>query len=569
MEKIHTNFCFCFKNFLALFIFASFFQASLSWGQNIPFDRPGDVQPELPEFESPERKKILPDIDVPKGPDTKGLSGGVQILIKRYMFNGNTILTDEDLKKIAAPYTNKKIYLSELEKLRDKITSAYIKLGYINSGAVIPDQDIKGGVFNFQIIEGTLAGISVETDGRFRKNYIINRLEGDTDAPLDIFGLEKRLQVLQMDDRIQRIDAKLRPGEKRGEAILLTRVKENKPFQMSIDFNNYQPPTVGDFRGVMTLAHNNLLGFGDRLIITGTKSQDFRIVDASYSVPVTRWDTLAEVYFRKSWSTVNEKPFDVLEIDSKISMFGSRITQPIFRSLNHIITLILTGEYKRSETFLLGLPFSFSEGPINGVSKMFVTRFAMDYVFRGRKQVMAVRSTFSLGLNELYATTNVDRIPDGQFFSWLGQFQYALRLPWLNMQILARGNAQLANKPLLGLEQFSVGGHASVRGYRENQLVNDNGTTGSLEVRIPLWISSGRKSFVELAAFSDAGYSWNQRRPTMAPRVLLSAGVGARIAITKHFLAQCYWGHQFRKVPKSTQHDIQDDGIHFGVSTIF
>ena len=249
---------------------------------------------------------------------------------------------------------------------------------------------------------------------------------------------------------------------------------------------------------------------------------------------------------------------------------GSRITQPLYRSLNHVITLILTGEYKRSETFLLGLPFTFAVGPVDGVSKIFVVRFTQDYVYRSRRQVFAARSTVSFGLDELYATKNPGRrIPDGQFFTWLGQFQYALRLPWFNTQVIARGNAQLADRPLLGLEQFSVGGHASVRGYRENQLVNDNGTSGGLEIRVPVWASAGRANFIELAVFSDAGYSWNQKRRTTEPRVLLSAGVGVRIGIAKHFLLQSYWGHRFRKVPEPTQRDFQDDGIHFGLSSNF
>ena len=125
---------------------------------------------------------------------------------------------------------------------------------------------------------------------------MIDRLEGDTDAPLDIFGLEKRLQVLQMDDRIQRIDAKLRPGEKKGEAILSAKVKENKLFKISFNFDNYQPPTVGDYRGVLTLSHANVFGFGDRLLISGSKTNPldpshpeflndgFMTVNASYSV---------------------------------------------------------------------------------------------------------------------------------------------------------------------------------------------------------------------------------------------------------------------------------------------
>lgn len=50
---------------------------------------------------------------------------------------------------------------------------------------------------------------------------------------------------------------------------------------------------------------------------------------------------------------------------------------------------------------------------------------------------------------------------------------------------VARAAAQLTPDSLLPLEQFSVGGIATVRGYGQNQLVTDNGVLGSLEVRLP------------------------------------------------------------------------------------
>ncbi len=531
--------------------------------------RPGDERPKLPEFEPPDREKILPDVPLPKGEDKEGLSGGVRIFIKRYEFSGNTVLSDEELEKIAAPYTDKSVSLADLEKIRDEITEAYIKRGFINSGAVIPDQDVKEGVFTFQIIEGKLTGINVETDGRLWTGYFTSRLKFDSREPLDIFKLEKKLQILQMDDRIKRIDAKLSPGEKKGEALLDAKIKENYPLKVALDFNNYQPPTVGDFRGQISISHNNIMGLGDRGNANYSYSQGFQIIGASYGIPVTPWDTYVGVYFRKSSSTVLEEPFVQLDIDSKTLSIGGRIAQPLYRSLNHSVSLFVTGEYKRADTFLFGSPFTFAAGADEGISKIFVIRFGQDYVYRGRKIVFAARSTLSYGMDKFGATVNEGNIPDGQFFSWLGQVQFAYRLPWYNWQVIARSNTQLTDSPLLGLEQFAVGGHASVRGYRENQLVNDNGTNGSVEIRVPFWRSPDKFYWAEWAVFFDAGYSWNQNRETVGPTTLISSGAGIRLGLGKNILFQAYWGHKFKKVPPPNDHDIQDDGLHAGMSVTF
>ena len=45
---------------------------------------------------------------------------------------------------------------------------------------------------------------------------------------------------------------------------------------------------------------------------------------------------------------------------------------------------------------------------------------------------------------------------------------------------------QLTPDPLLPIEQIAIGGIDTVRGYRENQLVVDNGWMTSAELRIPL-----------------------------------------------------------------------------------
>jgi hemolysin activation/secretion protein len=105
-----------------------------------------------------------------------------------------------------------------------------------------------------------------------------------------------------------------------------------------------------------------------------------------------------------------------------------------------------------------------------------------------------------------------EEIPDGEFFAWLGQFQWVRRFdPW-GAQLVFRTDVQLAEDPLLSLEQFAMGGHATVRGYRENELVRDNGIISSLEVRVPLWSDTPGRPMVELAPFFDWGNSWNTDR---------------------------------------------------------
>ena len=545
------------------------FHPWLLWGQDESPVRPQESRPKLPDFESPVDEKILPDIAIPKGFDTKGLSAGAEVSIRAFQLVGNTLLSEEDIKKLTGPYLNRKVSFAQLEQLRDQITTTYIRRGYVNSGALIPSQEIKDGIFVFQVIEGQLTDIDIRTDGRFRKSYFENRLKRYTGKPLNVFDLEQRLQLFQIDERIERFQANLLPGDARGESRLTANVKEANPFKVRLGFDNYQPPSVGSYRGRLTLAHGNVLGFGDRASATYSGSEGLHTIEALYEIPVNAYDTTVDVHFRRGWGEVVEAPFDTLDIDSDSYTIGSTVRHPILRSLRNTFAVFLTGEYRRSETFLLGAPFSFSSGPDSGVSEAAVLRFGQDYLHRDPNQVIAARSTFSFGLDALGATQNAGNVPDGQFFTWLGQLQWAHRLPFLKSQLIFRGDAQLSDSPLLGLEQFVVGGHASVRGYRENELVRDNGTAGSLEIRVPVWQRNNGASFVELLTFADAGHSWNTGRPNTGQKTLLSAGLGARVGFTEDILLQFHWAHQFRDVPEKSEHDLQDSGIHFSLTATF
>ena len=68
--------------------------------------------------------------------------------------------------------------------------------------------------------------------------------------------------------------------------------------------------------------------------------------------------------------------------------------------------------------------------------------------------------------------------------------------------LLARIAEQLTPDSLLPIEQFDVGGVDTVRGYRQNQLVTDNGVLSTLELHVPVARNPG---VLELRPFFDIG----------------------------------------------------------------
>jgi len=170
---------------------------------------------------------------------------------------------------------------------------------------------------------------------------------------------------------------------------------------------------------------------------------------------------------------------------------------------------------------------------------------------------------------DLFNATINDEGTDGRFTAFLGQFQYAQRITTLSSELLFRATAQIAADPLLGVEKMPIGGLNTVRGYRENQFVRDNGLSGSLEWRIPLrTTSSGEGRFAPLnlrvAPFIDYGRAWDVDDRLLSSHAagIYSAGIGLLWNPISGFRLDIYWGHPFKRTGNQGS-DLQDRGLHF------
>jgi hemolysin activation/secretion protein len=526
-------------------------------------DRPADDTWTLPEYK--------PDLETPgltlpsaqESPKPSPLSQAIRVFVKEINLVGNEIFSDQELDVIVTPYENREVTTSELHELKEKITKYYIANGYINSGAYIPDQEVSNAVIEIRIVEGVLTEIKIEGNKRLRVDYIKGRIRIASGPPLNINKLQESLLLLQQNPLIKTIHAELKPGTLPGQGMLDAKVVEEKPYYFKFGINNHRPPSVGAERGELEATHQNLLGFGDRIQVHYGLTEGLSDVSLDYNFPINAYDTSLGVYMDKGDSDVTEAPFDILNITSKSETIGLRISHPFYRTPNKDFTMSLSLERRESKTYLLGIPYPFSDGSVNGKSVVSVARFSQEWLERTQQQVLALRSTFSLGLDAFDSSVN-HNAEDGKFASWLGQLQLAKRIGVQGKQVIVRVDTQLANDPLLPLEQFSIGGMNTVRGYRENQLVRDNGFIASVEFRMPIFESVFGKNKLQIAPFIDYGRSWNRERETIRPENISSIGLGLRWTPRKEFYGEVYWGKRMRTVTNPDT-DLQDDGIHFQV----
>lgn len=242
---------------------------------------------------------------------------------------------------------------------------------------------------------------------------------------------------------------------------------------------------------------------------------------------------------------------------------GVVLRQPFFQTSNREAAVSIGFDHRRNESTLLGQSFNLSPGAVDGEMTVSVLRLAQEWTQRGQEHVLGLRSTFNFGLDVLEATDSpVSGEPNGRYFSWVGQGQYLQRLFHTQNLLVLRVTGQWTAEPLLGLEQLSVGGMESVRGYRENQLVRDTGISSTVEVRIPVVFDRSGAGIVHLAPFFDAGGAWNVRGAS-DPALISSVGIGLLATPCRHVAAELYWGHPLRDFDPVDDRSAQDLGLHF------
>ena len=323
---------------------------------------------------------------------------------------------------------------------------------------------------------------------------------------------------------------------------------------------------MGSWRRGIRITEGNLFGWGDRLFGEYVNTDGSDAIDLSYSVPITSSNTTVNIRGGITSTEVTEEPFDRADIEGDSYNLEFGVRQPVFRTPTKEVAISLTGTRQESNTEVQGQNFALSPGADDsGETRISALRFAQEYTNRTLQDVFAVRSQFSIGLNVYDATDNEDPLPDSQFFAWRGQGQYVRRLGRNNLLVL-RSDLQLSTTNLVPLEQFSVGGIQSVRGYRQDALLTDNGFFTSAEVRLPVLTAQSVEGVLSVVPFFDFGIGWNdESNDNPEENVLLGLGVGLQWQMGDTLNARIDYGIPLTDVQDSDR-TLQEDGVYFSVN---
>jgi hemolysin activation/secretion protein len=523
-----------------------------------PVPTPSPVPTETPVIPTP----------TPETSPTPAAEGNIQV--QKVEVKGSSIFTEANFKPITQKVEGKTVTLAQLTEVADAITQLYLERGFLTSRALIAPQAISNGIVQINIIEGSLEKIEIEGTNRLNPSYIRSRINLVAGTPLNISKLEEQLRLLRSDPLFTNLEASLRAGSAIGKSILIIRASESNNFDIDLSFDNYSPPSVGSERLGTTLTFRNLSGIGDELYgsYRWTTTGGADVFDFNYRVPINAMNGTLQLRAAPNSNRITQEPFNALGINGNSQLYEISYRQPLVRTLREEFALSLGVTHQQGQTFTFAGPTPFSIGPdADGVSRTTVIKFGQDYVKRDPKGAWSLRSLFNIGTGWFDATSNAEPIPDGRFFSWLGQIQRVQVLNEDNFLII-QGEVQLTPDSLLPSEQFVIGGGQSVRGYRQNVRAGDNGLRFSIEDRITLDRDESGISTLVLAPFLDLGYIWNQSdNPNILQDQKFIAGLGLGVLWEPIPNLNLRLDYGLPLVNLSDRGDnIQDDGLYFSLN---
>jgi hemolysin activation/secretion protein len=472
------------------------------------------------------------------------------------------------------------------------VNRAFVTAGFINSGLLVrqvgPD-----GTLGIELVYGRLvpaeAGATTMTiewgggkSGGLNESYVRARFPSSRELPLSAVALERDFRLLDESSAIRSLSASLGPGERPGEANLHLTVHPAERFDFYAGASNDRSPSVGGDRLFAGGYVRNLAFSGD--IVTGEGGITRGVEDAQLAYTMPLFVPRLSFTLRGSMNdaAVVARPLELLDIKARDRMVEAGLNYTLLQaplmpkpesgrwSASQVLSAGAYVMRRHQKSFLLGEPFSFAPGSVDGRAEFDAVRLTGDYLRRDTNRVMALSLGAMVGFDG--TRSDIPGIPNPRrnFLALLGQLNFAQRLG-SGFELRTRVLGQISRGTLYSAARLAVGGVSSVRGYRESLFLVDRGVIGTVEVARTFSLAGETSrggldwSAFTASIFGDAATFENAIDPQPEKRSIASVGASLAWTPSDAFRASITYGHALTEIASPANRTLQDRGVHFRI----
>ena len=459
-------------------------------------------------------------------------------LLEKINFEGNTVIKDDELQKLALEVLGEDVYFDELLEVCSKVTNLYRAKGYLTSYATVPPQRIVDGVATIRIVESKVGELNIEGEKWTREWYLKHIIMGKAGLREgDVFNaknLQRAMKEINKEDyvQVQTDIERQKDGDENTEITL--NVRDRFPINANIGYDDYGRSYTGAQRVSFLLGMHNLTGLGDKIYGGTILSSGSTGWMMGYSLPVSNYGTRLSFDFNDSHVRLGG-PYKNLGVKGNAQSYFFKLTQPLVQTaksdlffytgydlVNANTTATNIGPNpERLSTYNLNVWRSGLYGMTDDSYGRWIGNLGIDFGMGGNGHGAKQDTTF---FKVTAGATRVQRL-------------------WARSYGIVRVNGQYSPNDLFAAEQIQLGGPYTLRGYQPAELLGDYGITGTVEYRFPIpffnRIAPKLDERIRLAAFYDFGLIGENSNIYNYPQSFLhSVGFGTYVTFADWLNAQ-------------------------------
>ncbi len=434
--------------------------------------------------------------------------------IRRFVFDGATLLPAQRLEEATRPFTGPARNFGDVQRALEVVERAYTEAGYSAVQVILPEQELERGEVRFQIVEAKLGRVIVEGNKHFDEANI------RASVPSLVAGESPNINAIARNLRVanespaKQTNVLLRSGQQEATVDAVMRVVDEKTDRFSVTLDNSGTKETGLLR--LGLGYQNANAFNKDHVLTmqyvtapysdadpqqvSWPGGNVQIAGAGYRIPLYQWGDSLD--FSAGYSNVNSGQVSGFSITGAGSLAGVRYTRNFDRIGDYEHRMQFAADYRYYDN--TGVRAADSADQL--VRDYTVHPLTLQYVglLRGQDS----ETSFSLGFSQNFPGGNDGtgsdwcapipgqpniapvRVDDEgncatpRYNLWRGSINRNQALP-RDWQARFAMNGQWTRYMLASGEQFGIGGADSVRGFLERQVVGDKGFRGTLELYTP------------------------------------------------------------------------------------
>jgi hemolysin activation/secretion protein len=481
---------------------------------------------------------------------------------------GLPLLEQKDFSSVIEPLIGKAISTDLLNTIGNAIAAYARAHDRLITKVIVPNQVVSDGTVRLVVVFGRFSDIEIKGNRWFSSDLLEQRLGIKPGDEVRLSLLEEAVNWANTNP-FRRVKVFVDPlNNQPGKANLLVGVQEVWPWRFSVSVDNYGNDVLGKRHYIAGVQAGNLWGRDHQASYQFVTTDDINVYQAhvfGYRVPLP-WRHFIEVsgsLVRVNAVFGNQREFTQTGRNESASL---RYTIPI-RNGDNPVEVHAGFDAKLGNNNL----------EYGGIERY--PRTAETYeintggsaVFHDKHGATVVAASVLASPGGLGSRNNTETYEIARFGSTPRYVYASLSLQRLldlthNWELTTRFTGQKASANLLGSEQMTAGGAASVRGFNTNIYAGDEGFVLNNDllapsISTPLQRLSKKLPPLEtrFVAFYDVAQLWLKHRYAfdVPMRPLASAGLGLRMSVSNNFSLTFDYGWQITHLPelyRNTQH---------------